>query len=267
MYYDYHMHSSFSADSKTPMEDMIHKSIELGLKEICFTEHIDYSVIINGIETDIDVDYKDYFKKLDYFKKTYKDKIIIKKGIEMGLQNHVLDKCIDDIINNDFDFVIASIHTVDKHELIRKNFYKNKTQIEAYRQYYEILYDMIKKFKNYSVLGHIDIVKRYGDLNNIIDDKVFSDEIDEILKMAIYDGKGIEVNTSCFRYKLPDLTPSSYILERYKELGGEIITTGSDSHNPAQVAHEFKKVYSILQEMGYKYICTFDKMRPNFIKL
>ena len=85
--------------------------------------------------------------------------------------------------------------------------------------------------------------------------------------MAIYDGKGVEINTSSFRYKLPDLTPSSYILKRYKELGGEIITTGSDSHNPAQVAHEFKRIYKGLEEMGYKYICTFDKMKPNFIKL
>ena len=138
---------------------------------------------------------------------------------------------------------------------------------EAYRQYYENLYNIIKKFKNYSVLGHLDLVKRYGDLNNIIDDKVFGDEIDEILKMAIYDGKGIEINTSCFRYNMPDLTPSSYILKRYKELGGEIITTGSDSHNPAQVAYGFKEVYSRLKDMGYKYICTFDKMNANFIKL
>lgn len=85
--------------------------------------------------------------------------------------------------------------------------------------------------------------------------------------MAIYDGKGIEINTSCFRYNMPDLTPSSYILKRYKELGGEIITTGSDSHNPAQVAYGFKEVYSRLKDMGYKYICTFDKMNANFIKL
>lgn len=185
----------------------------------------------------------------------------------MGLQSHTISKCEEDIEKNEFDFVIASIHTINKSDLIERDFYKDKSQFEAYRQYYEILYNVIKKFKSYCVLGHLDIVKRYGDLNNIIDDKVFSDEIDEILKMEIYDGKGIEINTSCFRYRLPDLTPSSYILKRYKELGGEIITTGSDSHNPAQVAYEFKTVYNSLQEMGYKYICTFDKMKPNFIKL
>ncbi|MEG1410335.1 MAG: histidinol-phosphatase HisJ family protein [Terrisporobacter sp.] len=267
MYYDYHMHCSFSEDSKTPMEDMINKSIDLGIKEICFTDHVDYSVIINDKETDIDVDFKDYFKTIHSFQEKYKDRIIIKKGIEMGLQNHILDKCREDVVNHDFDFVIASVHTIDKIELIQKDFYKDKTQLEAYRQYYEILYNMISKYKDYSVLGHLDIVKRYGDLNNIIDDKVFSDEIDEILKMAIYEGKGIEINTSSFRYRLPDLTPSSYILKRYRELGGEILTTGSDSHNIAQVAHEFKYIYEKLQDIGYRYVCTFDKMKPNFIKL
>lgn len=267
MYYDYHMHCNFSEDSKTPMEDMINRSIELGLKEICFTDHVDYSVIVNNKEVDYNVNFKDYFKKIDYYKEKYTDKIKIKKGIEMGLQNHVLDKCADDVINNEFDFVIGSIHTINKSELIQRHFYEGKSQMEAYRQYYEILYSMISKYKHYSVLGHLDIVKRYGDLNNIVDDRVFADEIDEILKLAIQDGKGIEINTSSFRYRLPDLTPSSYILKRYKELGGEIITTGSDSHNTNQVAHKFDYIYECLRQMGYKYICTFDKMKPNFIKL
>ena len=213
------------------------------------------------------MDYKNYLKSLEFFQNKYKKEITIKKGVEIGLQNHTIDKCIEDIKSYDFDFVIASIHTINKSDLIDRDFYKNKSQYEAYRQYYENLYNIIKKFKNYSVLGHLDLVKRYGDLNNIIDDKIFGDEIDEILKMAIYDGKGIEINTSCFRYNMPDLTPSSYILKRYKELGGEILTTGSDSHNPSQVAYGFEKVYPQLQDMGYKYICTFDKMKPNFIKL
>lgn len=218
MYYDYHMHCSFSEDSNTPMEDMINKSIELGLKEICFTDHVDYSIITNNVEKDHTVNYDEYFRCIEYFQNKYKDQITIKKGIEMGLQNHILSKCMEDIEKNEFDFVIASIHTINKLELIERDFYKDKSQFEAYRQYYEILYNAIKKFKNYSVLGHLDVVKRYGDLNNIIDDKVFSDIIDEILKTAIYDGKGIEINTSSFKYKLPDLTPSSYILKDTKSL-------------------------------------------------
>ncbi|MCG4471116.1 phosphatase, partial [Lawsonibacter sp. DFI.6.74] len=69
-------------------------------------------------------------------------------------------------------------------------------------------------------------------------------------KEVIHSGKGIEINTSCFRYGLKDLTPSNYILKIYKELGGEIITTGSDSHIPSQVAYKFDYIYNKLDELG-----------------
>lgn len=267
MFYDYHLHCNFSHDSKAHMEDMVKKAIDLQIKEMCFTDHTDYSVLLNNKEIDYEFNVKDYFNSINNLKELYKDKIIIKKGIEVGIQSHILDRCSNLILENDFDFVIASIHTIDKYELIHRNLYKGKTQEEAYRKYYETLYEMLKKYKDYSVVGHLDIVKRYGDLKNIVDDKVFKDIIDETLKLIIADGKGIEINTSSFRYKLTDLTPSRYILKRYRELGGEIITTGSDAHVDYHLAYNFYIIYNSLKELGYKYICTFDEMKPNFIKI
>lgn len=264
MFYDYHMHSSFSADSTTPMEDMIKKSIELGLKEICFTDHIDYNITKKHIAT---VDYNDYFEKLNYYKNKYANKISIKKGIEMGLQLPILERCSKEINEHDFDFVIGSIHTIDEFELCTGDYHVGKTQHETYKGYYESLYNIIKEFKDYSVLGHVDLIKRYGHYKNTLDDDLFSDELEAILKQAIYDGKGIEINTSSFRYNLPDSTPSSYILKLYKSLGGEILTIGSDSHITSQIANKFDVTKELLKEYGYKYICRFDKMKPEFIKL
>ena len=88
------------------------------------------------------------------------------------------------------------------------------------------------------------------------------DIIESILKEAIYNGKGIEVNTSCFRYKLPDLTPSKKILSLYKDLGGEIITIGSDSHAVSQFGFEIADVREQLAELGFEHFYTFDKMQP-----
>jgi len=96
---------------------------------------------------------------------------------------------------------------------------------------------------------------------------LFSDIIEAILKQVIYDGKGIEINTSCYRYNLPDLTPSRNIINMYKDLGGEIITTGSDSHNPTQIAYKFDYIYSYLKNSGFNYVCKFDQMKPEFIKI
>lgn len=100
-----------------------------------------------------------------------------------------------------------------------------------------------------------------------LEDKLFIDIIEDILKTAIERGKGIEINTSCFRYKLPDLTPSREIITLYKKLGGEIITIGSDSHSTNQIAYEFSQVQSILKDIGFNYLCKFDKMKPSFIKI
>lgn len=264
MFYDYHMHTYHSADSQAPMEDMIKESIKLNLKEICITDHVDYDIIGNP---NVKVDYNKYTEEINKYKNLYKDKITIKKGIEMGFQKHLLDKCSKDIIENDFDFVIASIHTINKHELYTGDFHKGKTQMESYEGYYKELFQMVKKYNNYSILGHVDLIKRYGNYDNILPDSLFTDYIEAILKTTIQNGKGIEVNTSCFRYNMPDLTPSTNILKMYKELGGEILTIGSDSHNPTQIAYKFPEVYEQVKNIGFKYICTFTKMKPEFIKL
>ncbi|MBU3107339.1 histidinol-phosphatase HisJ family protein [Clostridium gasigenes] len=264
MFYDYHMHCSYSADSNTPMEDMIEKSIEVGLKEICFTDHVDYDIIDNP---NVKVDYNKYFEEIDFFKNKYANAISIKKGIEMGLQSHILDRCSKEIREHDFDFVIGSIHTINKNELFTGDFHKGKTQYEAYEGYYKTLLEIISSFNDYSVLGHLDLIKRYGNYNNILDDSLFSDYLEAILKKVIQTDKGIELNTSSFRYNLKDLTPSVNILKMYKDLGGEIITVGSDSHNPGQVAFNFEYVHNILRDIGYKYVCRFDKMNVEFIKL
>ncbi|MEG2787702.1 MAG: histidinol-phosphatase HisJ family protein [Romboutsia sp.] len=264
MFYDYHMHSNFSNDSKVDMEDMIKKSIELGLKEICFTDHVDYDL---EADDDLGIDYNKYFDKINFFQDKYNNKISIKQGIEFGLQNQLIDIYNKEANQYPFDFIICSIHAINRFDLYFGNFFKDKTQDEAYENYFKTLYNIIKKFKDYSVLGHLDLVKRYGNYDKLLDDRLFSDIIESILKQAIYDGKGIEINTSCYRYNLPDLTPSRYILNMYKDLGGEIITTGSDSHNTSQIAYEFNYIYSHLKDLGFRYICKFDKMKPEFINI
>jgi len=125
MYYDYHMHSNFSNDSIASMEDMINKSIELGVREICFTDHMDFDV-----DTDYGpiIDLNNYFNKLELLKNKYKDKIIIKKGLELGLQKQIVNQCSEVVKSNLFDFIICSIHSIDKKDLYFGHFFKDKTQ-------------------------------------------------------------------------------------------------------------------------------------------
>lgn len=85
-YSDSHIHTSFSDDSECPMQEMIERAIKLGLNELTFTEHVDY-----GVKTDLNCDYKCYFQKIDEMKEKYVGRIVIKAGIEFGVQLHTID--------------------------------------------------------------------------------------------------------------------------------------------------------------------------------
>jgi len=119
----------------------------------------------------------------------------------------------------------------------------------------------MKIYDDWSILGHLDMIKRY-DLAGEYPFENVRDIIAEILKLTIKKGKGIEVNTSCYRYNLPDLTPSHDILNLYKDLGGEIITVGSDTHEEKHLAFKIKDIYAELARIGFKHFYTFDKMQP-----
>ena len=249
MYFDYHLHSEFSDDSTEPIEEQIKQAIKLNIEEICFSEHVDYGIKRDfedprGIETKVyrvdekditcilsNCDYPNYFKKLHEMKDKYSDKISIKQGLEFGVQSHTIDKynLLFEKYHNELDFILFSMHQVNDLESWNQEAQYGKSQKEYNDEYYEEILKCIKVYKNYSVLAHLDMMARY-DLNGPYPFKYEEEIIREILKTAINDNKGIEVNTSSFRYHLKDTTPSIDILKLYKELNGKIITVGSDTH-------------------------------------
>ena len=104
------------------------------------------------------------------------------------------------------------------------------------------------KRENYSILDYKDI-------------------IDEILMLLIQNGKGIECNTAGFKYGLGVPNPENYVLKRYHELGGEILTIGSDGHKPEHTAYAFDKVPALLESCGIRYYTVFHDRKPIMLPL
>jgi len=259
MLFDYHMHSDFSEDCFTPMEDTIESAIQKGLTEICFTEHLDYDYPDPDFTFGIDID--TYNTKMKAMQNKYKNKLSIKKGIEVGVQPHVLEKTSQFVREGDFDFVICSMHAADKKDLHNGDFFKGRTPSEAYQYFYEELLYCVQHYDDYNVLGHLDLVKRYKSLDT---DERFHEVIREIFKIIIPKGKGIEVNASGYGYGLGTAMPSIDILQLYKDCGGEIITVGSDAHIAEHVAYRFPEILHQLNEIGFPYIASFTKQQPSF---
>ena len=162
--------------------------------------------------------------------------------------------------------MLLSFHQVEDKELWNGDFQAGKTQAEYNRIYFDEIFNTVKSFDSYSVLAHMDLMRRYDSFGEYPFENS-KEQIEKILRHLIKNGKGIEVNTSSYRYNLKDLTPATPILKLYKKLGGEIITIGSDSHRETQVGDHILQVREILKDLGYKYFTTFDNMKPSFHKL
>lgn len=290
MFADYHIHTYYSDDSTYPMEQVVKDAISKGITDLCFTDHVDY-----GIKEDTDkltpeqrqelkvklqnpnvpqynVDYPAYVAEYQDLKEKYADKINLKLGMEFGLQIHTIPQYQKLFNSYPFDFIIMSCHQVENKEFWTQEFQQGRSHDEYNQRYYDEILEQVKNYHDYSVLGHLDLIARY-DKDGIYPFAKIRDKIAGILKIVIADGKGIELNTSSVRYKIhnaqgeQELTPSREILALYKELGGRIITVGSDSHKPEHLGAYITEQRQELKKLGFKEICTFEKMQPIFHKL
>lgn len=265
-YSDYHMHTNFSSDSPAPMEEMIQKAIRLGLREIAFTDHVD--IDYPGHDYNFLVDYPTYRKTVEGFQEKYEGKINIRLGAEIGFQSHIKEQVAELYRNNAYDFVIGSTHCIEGVDLYYGEIFKTRTKDEAYTYYFEDLLRNVRMYDEFNVYGHLDYIDRYApypDKTLVYED--YKDLIDEILKTLIAKGKGVEINTSGFKYGLGHAHPQLPILKRYRELGGEIVTVGSDAHEPKHITHCFDKAYELLEAAGFRYITLFQNQQPAFLSL
>lgn len=273
LFADYHVHTEFSDDSVYPMERVIEDAIAMGMDEICITDHVDYGIKLDwdcGKEIQYrngaplaNVDYPRYFEKIAKMKGLYGDQIRIRTGLEIGIQKHTVPQFRSLYKRYAFDFIILSIHQVDDQEFWTQEFQRGKTQEEYQRRYYEEMLEVVREYKDYSVLGHMDLIARYDKKGPYPFSKI-QPWIKEILEVVIADGKGIEVNTSSERYGLSDTTPCEEILKQYREMGGTIVTIGSDSHSPEHLGTYIKEGKRMLKKLGYKQFCTYENMEPIF---
>lgn len=261
---DLHLHTKFSSDSQTEPEAIIKKAIALGLPYICFTDHseFDYPDGLFNLNT------QDYFSELSSLKEKYKNQIHILIGVEQGLETAKAVQINNFLQKHPFDFIIGSSHMVNGADPYYPVFFEGRSTYDAVCEYFKSVLDNLKVFNNFDVYGHIDYVIRYA----LIPDTDYSfekykDYLIPILNTIIKNGKGIELNTGGFRSKLKEANPSLEILKKYRELGGSIITVGSDAHTLDDLSSHFDKAKEYLITAGFNYYNVFIEREPVKIKL
>ncbi|MCR5791728.1 MAG: histidinol-phosphatase HisJ family protein [Lachnospiraceae bacterium] len=263
---DYHVHTAFSSDSEASMEEMIQKAISLGFDRCCFTDHMDLDFpAYEGWDFVFDCD--EYFDTLKQMEVKYGNKIKIIRGIEMGIKRGIEQRASELVNRYPFDFVIASSHLIDNVDPYLPEFWENKTEEEAVMEYFESILQNVANYKDFDVYGHLDYIIRYSPYKGVSYQSMDIREIsDKVLTAIIEAGKGIEINTASLRKGFLHPHPRPDILKRYFELGGEIITIGSDAHSVADYAADLKYADDLLDRLGISYYTVFENRTPIMVK-
>lgn len=265
MFYDMHVHSNFSTDSVLDMERGILTAIDKGFSGIAFTDHLD--VDFTDYEDEFHFDFNDYFNTINSLKDKYCNQIDVLSAIEIGLQPHVYDETSSLINGFNFDYTIGSTHLIKKADPYCGKYFKpGDNKIESYNIYLEELYNNLVLFNSFkfNTMGHIDYIVRYADFpDSVLYYKDHAPLLDCILKYIIDNNISLEINTSTYIRQPLDTN----ILKRYKELGGYLITIGSDAHSEDKIGLIFSDYSSLIKECGFNYLFYYKNKQSIAYKI
>lgn len=260
--FDFHMHSTVSFDGHDTAEAMARAARDGGLREICFTDHIDY--MRDPADRSMVFDTAAYNAAYDGLEMPG---LKIRLGMEFGLQPDNAPALREDLKRRHFDFVLGSVHFVEGEDVYFDPYWADKTVHQAERRYLEEVLACVRSHEDFDVLGHLTYISkaRAHHAPRPVPYEDHREVVDEILRILAQKGKGMEMNTSGVD-RCGDFLPYDIYFRRFKELGGQIVTVGSDAHTADRAGQYAARACGILKEI-FGYVCTFENRRPIFHKL
>ena len=260
--FDFHLHSSISFDSECPAKDILAAAEQAGLREICFTDHYDFNDDPKG--------HHDIFSLTDYrraYDSLTSPRITVRRGVEFGLTHWNAPQLKQLVSDYDFDFVIGSTHYAGGYDPYFAEYWEHNGWDTGFERHLQQTLACVKSHEDFDVLGHLNYVCKsaHNPTRQPLFYKDYADLCDEIMRELVKKGKGMEINTSGMD-RVGEFLPSLPFIRRFRELGGEILTVGSDAHDGTRVGQYTEAALAIAREV-FGYVCTFEKRKPIVHKL
>jgi histidinol-phosphatase (PHP family) len=247
------------------MDAMLARAASLGISEYAVTDHYDPDYPDESFPFDLDFDR--YHESLLAMEAKYRPSLRLVKGIEIGIQHgKTMDKCRAAARAFPYDFVLGSFHCADGMDICRDLFFEGREPEDACMAFYRYMLRCLGEYKDYDVLAHFNIIDRY--VGRVPDYGIYSELIEDIVLLLINDGKGIEINTSSFRYGMGGrTTPSAEILRHYVRMGGETVTVGSDAHRAEDIGHMLGRAEDMARSAGLRYLAAFKDRKAEYLRI
>lgn len=260
--FDYHIHSQVSFDGHDTGFSLAQAARKAGLQEICFTDHRDYDPGAQ-VQTML-FDPRDYSQEYDSLEIPG---LKIRRGMEFGMTPDNREQFQEDLTLRTFDYVLGSVHFVEGQDVYFAPYWQGKTPFQAERRYLEETLRCVTVHDDFDVLAHLNFLSKApaSPLPRPLPYEEHAEIVDAILETLVKKGKGLEMNTSGIDRGVGFL-PEREFFVRFRELGGEIVTVGSDAHRCDRVGQHTHRACEILSEI-FGYVCTFENRQPIFHKI
>lgn len=267
--WDTHLHTDFSTDSNTPLTAQLAQGEQRGLTGICVTDHMDYEFPVSELDHPVEgipfcFDWDTYTEAVQ--EAAGQSSLTVYTGVECGLQTSeaVVRKNKKLRCEPALDYMIGSLHLVDRKDPYYPSFWKDKDPRSCILHYFESLYENLQYFHEFDSLGHLDYIVRYAPQDFLYDPHDYEDILDAVLAELIRKDIALEINSSGWKTKGRCQNPHFDVLTRYRERGGELITVGSDAHTPDYVAYRFQDVCEQMKKAGLRQYVVYQKHKPVF---
>lgn len=260
--FDYHMHTVVSYDGHNTPTEMAQAAVKAGLKEICFTDHLDYQLSVPREKTAYTPEaYRSAYDHLQI------PDLTIRHGAEVGLASWNKEEICKDLSAYPYDFVLGSVHFINDEDVYYPEFWVGRDFLATERIYFEETLRCVELHDDFDVLGHLTYISKVKGHPSprIIPLEDHKEAIAQIMKTLIAKGRGMEINTSGVD-RCGDYLPGIPYLKLFKELGGEIVTVGSDAHTADRVGQYTSNAIAMAKEI-FGHVCTFQDRKPVFHKL
>lgn len=262
-----HFHSRCSFDAEYPLTELCQAALQAGVTNLCLTDHCD--VVDEKGKPDDSFDWAKEDRELEAARRQFAGKLELRRGVELGQAILRPEAARRVLAEPGIDFVLGSMHNARSGIDFYYMKFSDRKQCQALLEDYLLCLLELSRTDWFDSLAHLTYPIRYMRTRDGVDVDFhpFDDLIREILKTLVERGKALELNTSGYRRNNGEPLPPAYILRMYRQLGGELITIGSDAHEPRHMADGLERGMALLQTCGFRYLTRYRDRKPQQIKM
>jgi histidinol-phosphatase (PHP family) len=255
---DYHIHTCFSCDSRSSVEEVCRAALAQGMTEVAITDHADFEPL------DDCCGYfrpRAYWRAIQRCREMFEGRLTIRAGVEFGEGHRFQREIAQVLVAHEYDFVLGSLHWAGGRPAWLGSFFGDGLGLDEGLVIYFDELARLAAGADYDVLAHLDFVRRAAHRRfglQELDLRPHEERVRQVLRIVVERGKGLEVNTATVRRGIGGPSPPLQVLRWFREEGGRVVTLGSDAHRSENVGADFDRALAMVREAGFEELAAFE---------